>query len=48
MATLLYLAKWYFSDFGAMYDFDTYWFLLYLALDSQLFFRWWVWKHPHG
>ena len=47
MATLLYLARILLNpEFGAAYPLDTYWFLLYVALDSQLVFRWYVWRHP--
>ena len=44
MATLVYLSLRLFTDFGANFDFDTYIFLVVLALDSNTLLRWCIWR----
>ena len=42
MATLLFLLIHALKDLNSVYD--CYWVTLLLALDSQLVFRYWLWK----
>ena len=42
--TLLFLALYVFTDLGQANPYDTYIFLVLLALDSNTLLRYWLWR----